>query len=274
MGDRYGMDDRGPPLLVFVHGFSGDRSDWDAQVAFLSPDFDILACDLAGHGGRPVPDVPSVEALAAHLCAQLDRPEQRPLVLIGHSLGCRIILEAYATLRERVRGLVLIDDHSMVGKDRDRAAGHFEAALAAVGFAAMIEPAFAGMFGPDSDPALRERIVARAKAIDPGFAGALIPDGIRWEARVPAILATIDVPVMIVQCTDLDEELNWQFLAPGSKPDWVARVEDQLPATRFELVPGSGHFVQIEAADRVSRLIRSFVSALPASPTGAPASAR
>jgi len=257
-------DDPNSQLLVFVHGFSGDSSDWNAQLAFLSPSFDTHAVDLPGHAGRPAPAVASVASLADSLCDAVESSGKRPLVLIGHSLGCRVILEAYARLRGRLRGMVLIDDHSMAGKDIVRAADHFESVCAAIGFAAMIEPAFAGMFGPGSDPALRDRIVARAKSIDPAFAAALIPDGIRWEAQVPGILATVDVPMLIIQCTNLDEKLNWYFLAPGSKPDWVRQIEAQVPTTRFALVAGAGHFVQIEAADRVNRLIEDFVGSLPA----------
>lgn len=251
------------PLLVFVHGFSGDRSDWDAQIAHFSARHDVLALDLAGHGGRPVPEDPSVAGLAADLCMAIERVATRPLVLIGHSLGCRLILEAHARLRGRIEAIVLIDDHSMAGRDSVRAAAHFEAAVAAVGFPAMIAPAFAGMFGPASDPALRDRMVARARAIDPDFAATLIADGTRWEAKVPGILATIEAPILIIQCTDLDEELNWYFLAPGAKPAWVAAVETQAPATRFALIAGAGHFVQIEAPERVNRLIESFLGSLP-----------
>ncbi len=263
MEDGRGRRDEDAPLLIFVHGFSGDHSDWDTQLAYFSPSFETLAIDLPGHGGRATQGDPSVEALAADLCAQAAQAGAAPLVLIGHSLGCRVILEALAALRSRVVGMILIDDHSMAGKDNERAAEHFEAAAAAVGFSAMIEPAFAGMFGPDSDRALRDRIVARAKTIDPDFAVALIAGGTRWESRVPAILATIDVPMLIIQCTNLDEELNWEFLRPGSKPDWIGRIEEQVPTTRFELVAGPGHFVQIEAPDRVNRLIGDFLKTLP-----------
>ena len=250
------------PLLIFVHGFSGDHGDWNAQVAHFAPAFETLAIDLPGHNGRPAPPEPTVESLAADLIAQAGDAGSGPLVLIGHSLGCRVILEALAGLQGRVAAMVLIDDHSMAGKDSARAAEHFEAAAAAVGFAAMIEPAFAGMFGPGSDAILRDRIVARAKRIDPAFAVALIAAGTRWESRVPSILATVDVPMLIIQCTNLDEELNWEFLAPLSKPDWIGRVEAQVPTTRFELVPGPGHFVQIEAPDRVNRLIGAFLESL------------
>ena len=261
--DEPKQGDQGAPVLVFVHGFSGDQSDWVAQVAHFSPRFETLAIDLPGHGSRSAPTRASVESLAADLCAQVATDGVRPLVLIGHSLGCRVILEAFASLRGRIAAMVLIDDHSLAGKDSVRAAEHFEAAVAAVGFAAMIEPAFANMFGPGSDPALRDRIVARARAIDPAFAVALIAGGTRWEARVPEILATIDVPVLIIQCTNLDEELNWAFLAPGQKPDWIGAVEKRVPTARIELLSGPGHFVQIEAPDRVNRLIKSFLESLP-----------
>lgn len=263
-------NDPASPLLVFVHGFSGDQSDWDAQVAFLSPLFDTLALDLPGHGGTPPPDAPSVESLADALCAETARHEGQRLVLVGHSLGCRVILEAYRRLRRRVLAMVLIDDHSLAGNDRARSADHFVTLLETVGYEAMIGPAFARMFGPASDPALRARIVARAKAIVPAFAAALIPSGMRWEARVPAILAAIHVPILIIQSTNLDEELNWEFLEPGAIPDWGRRVLRQVPGARFEVIAGAGHFVQIEAADSVNRLIEGFVEPL----RNAPADAR
>jgi pimeloyl-ACP methyl ester carboxylesterase len=43
----------GSPALVFVHGWSCDRSYWAAQLEPFSRDFRVVAVDLAGQGELP-----------------------------------------------------------------------------------------------------------------------------------------------------------------------------------------------------------------------------
>ena len=43
----------GRPPIVFVHGFACAHSNWDAQVAYLSPRHQTVAVDLRGHGPGP-----------------------------------------------------------------------------------------------------------------------------------------------------------------------------------------------------------------------------
>ena len=39
--------------VVFVHGFGCGLTDWDSQVAHLSPRHQTIAVDLPGHGSNP-----------------------------------------------------------------------------------------------------------------------------------------------------------------------------------------------------------------------------
>ena len=41
---------QGTPALVFVHGWSCDRSYWAGQLEAFSRDFTVVAPDLGGHG--------------------------------------------------------------------------------------------------------------------------------------------------------------------------------------------------------------------------------
>src|SRR5690348_652769 len=43
----------GQPPIVLVHGFACAHSDWDAQVAHLSPRHQTVTADLRGHGASP-----------------------------------------------------------------------------------------------------------------------------------------------------------------------------------------------------------------------------
>src|SRR5579859_4855932 len=47
---HYVVTGSGRPPIVFVHGFACAHSDWDAQVAHLSPNHQTIAVDLRGHG--------------------------------------------------------------------------------------------------------------------------------------------------------------------------------------------------------------------------------
>ena len=88
----------GEPPIVFVHGWSCDRSYLAPQFEFFAPGHAVLALDLRGHGEseKPAPDpgrydvdVLADDVLAIAAAAGLRRP-----VLVGHSLGALVGLSA------------------------------------------------------------------------------------------------------------------------------------------------------------------------------------
>ena len=46
----YDVCGEGTPALVFVHGWSGNRSHWDPQLGAFAPRHTVVRVDLAGHG--------------------------------------------------------------------------------------------------------------------------------------------------------------------------------------------------------------------------------
>src|SRR5579885_2846828 len=87
----------GPPTrpVVFVHGFGCGLTDWDSQVAHLSPRHLTVAVDLRGHGRSPGPAVAcSIERYGADVAELMRALSLPPAVLVGHSLGCRVVTEA------------------------------------------------------------------------------------------------------------------------------------------------------------------------------------
>ena len=49
---RFEARGSGAPALVFVHGWSWDRTHWDGQLDWFSA-HQVVAMDLAGTGSRP-----------------------------------------------------------------------------------------------------------------------------------------------------------------------------------------------------------------------------
>ena len=92
-----------PAALVLLHGALNNASVW-APVSAEG----ALALDLPGHGANRATPLPSIEALADWVWQELDRRGIGNAVLVGHSMGSLIALEAAARQPERCKALVMI----------------------------------------------------------------------------------------------------------------------------------------------------------------------
>lgn len=243
--------------IVFVHGFACDRSDWRAQLEYFAPRREVIACDLPGHGATPGRPADCTierygEALAALLAAL-----GAPAVLVGHSLGCRVVLEAHRRASARVAALALIDGSRMGTGNPAQAAEAMRVAIDFIGYAAFAEPFFAQMFLERTSAA--NAIIARAKRLPAEIGAALFPAMVRWDAeRLDAALAAIRVPLLVIQSTTLGVERKRVALRAGETTPWLDLVRSRVAAARVEVLPGIGHFAQLEAAERVNALIESL----------------
>jgi pimeloyl-ACP methyl ester carboxylesterase len=94
-----------------------------------------------------------------------DRIGARGVVLVGHSMGCRVITEAFLQSRSDVVGLVFVDG-SILGGDTETGINRAKEAVSRAGIDALTQRLFTDMFLEGSDPQLRERLVARAQGVD------------------------------------------------------------------------------------------------------------
>lgn len=107
---RYDAAGKGDPALVFVHCGGCERSFWDGQVAHFAAKHRVVALDLAGHGqsgaGRKDWTMP---AFGDDVVSVVEALGLKRVVLIGHSLGGPVVLEAARRIPGRVAGIVLVD---------------------------------------------------------------------------------------------------------------------------------------------------------------------
>jgi pimeloyl-ACP methyl ester carboxylesterase len=101
--------DAAKPTAIFIHGVLNDHSVWILQSRYLANHgWNVLAVDLPGHcrsaGEPPV----TVEDAADFVTALLDAAGLKQAVLVGHSFGSLIALEAAARAPDRVSQLVLV----------------------------------------------------------------------------------------------------------------------------------------------------------------------
>jgi pimeloyl-ACP methyl ester carboxylesterase len=97
------------PLLVAVHGLGGSHLNWAAVAPYLVDRHRLLAVDLLGHGRTPVAGRRAdVEGHVAMLDGFLAQEADRPVILMGNSLGGLVAALTAAGAPDRVAGLVLV----------------------------------------------------------------------------------------------------------------------------------------------------------------------
>jgi 3-oxoadipate enol-lactonase len=98
----------GPPL-VFIHGFCLDLRMWENQINYFSKNFTCIAYDVRGFGNSTVP---SDQSYSNHedlneLLNFLDINE--PVILIGLSMGARVVANFALKYPERTRAIIFAD---------------------------------------------------------------------------------------------------------------------------------------------------------------------
>ncbi len=255
---------QGDPAIVFVHGFACDATDWQAILARLQDELTVIACDLPGHGASPgsVADC-SIEAYGANVAQLLTDLNLRQAVLVGHSMGCRVVLEAYAVAPERVAGVVLLDGSFIGTGDRREAELGMAHQLESDTYEGFVREFFGAMFVDSADEEFKAAIVDRALRLPKASGSALMTNLAGWDAaRMSGALAAVRCPLMVIQCTSLTPERLRVSLTAGESSPWLDLVRQHAPTAHLEMLLDNGHFPHLEEPEEVADLIRDFTSGL------------
>jgi len=247
----------GSPALVFVHGFACTHEDWRHQLRHFQRTHEVVACDLRGHGQTPGrPHEWSIEHYGGDVAALVNNLDLTRVVLVGHSMGCRVVLEAARLIPDKVAGIVLVDGSLNATSDPEGAEAAARATVEKLGYPKFAEALFRQMFFKPSAEA--DAIVARAVRSSAEFGPHLWPRISRWDAgSMGAALAALRAPVLAIQSTTRNAQLQRAPLKPGDTSPWIDYLRSR--GARVEIVPDTGHFTQLEAAEAVNRLIEDFL---------------
>jgi pimeloyl-ACP methyl ester carboxylesterase len=101
--------DPSQPSAMFIHGAQNDHSVWILQTRYFAHHgFNVLAVDLPGHGRSHGACIETIEGLADWVLAVLDAAGAAGALMIGHSMGSLIALEAAYRAPQRVTHLALL----------------------------------------------------------------------------------------------------------------------------------------------------------------------
>ncbi len=251
----YSVRGKGGPVLVFVHGWSCDRSVWERQVPYFARDHRVIALDLAGHGrSGKKREVYSPEAFGGDVAAVVRAEKAREVILIGHSMGGPVVISAAGMLDGDVMAVIGVDTLHDLGEeytpeqvreivkpfkdDFRKATGRF----------------IGSMFVRGTDPALIRRIGKMMTGADPRV-------GISALEEMFSVSCAKRPPVAAVPVWALNSDL-WQ-----TKPAVNRRY---LPDFNLRIMPGAGHFLMLERPaefnKRLERIVQEIVKRKAARP--------
>ena len=251
------------PPIVFVHGFGCGHSDWDAQVAHFSPRHQTIAVDLRGHGNSPgSPEECSIERYGADVAEVMRALSLPPSVLVGHSMGCRVVVETALQAPNHTAGVILVDGSQF--------APSMEAVLQQRfalpdGYATLVDSLFQEMFTERSETSVAALVIERANRLPQAIGEKMLTDMQRYDVwRLSNSLAALRAPVMVVQATYSNEKRERRTMRLGQTSPYLEMVRAAVPSARVEVIPDTGHFPQFDAIAETNALIGSFVGGLAA----------
>jgi 2-succinyl-6-hydroxy-2,4-cyclohexadiene-1-carboxylate synthase len=234
------------PDLVLLHGFTQTGRSWQPVGHALGARYRALAPDLPGHGAfahrRP--------ATFAACDAYLRVLAERPLTLVGYSMGGRVALHAALGLGSRLSRLVLVGVSPGIADPAERTARRADdEALArrieTLGISAFArewgaQPLFDGMPRGVADVVTADRLRNTA----PGLAAALrgLGSGVMpslWD-RLGQLTVQVDLVVG-------ERDAKFRSIAE--------RMASRLPDARLHVLAGAGHAAHLEAPDALVELL-------------------
>ena len=246
--------------FIFIGGYGCNKEVWRHQFERLSDRHTCIAVDMPGHGASvPQLERSSIEGygqvvngLRAHL--GLEKP-----VLVGHSMGGRVALEAARQAPEAFGGLILLDVSRAVSPDHDPdERAKLSSGESHKAFRAHMRAMFEQNFSETCDPAIKEEIRASSKALDHATANALTPTIGRWDhTHWEEALRSLKCPLYIVQSTYLVYGQARHILEEGENTPYFDMVREIIPDVEIDMIR-TGHFSMLEEPVRVAKAIEGF----------------
>jgi pimeloyl-ACP methyl ester carboxylesterase len=248
---RYDTHGSGEPALVFVHGWSCDRSYWDAQVPYFAERYRVVTVDLGGHGESGLErDTWSIEAFGQDVAAVVEQLDLDDVVLVGHSMGGPVAVEAALLLGTRVAGIVGVDTfQDLSGRVSEEQVEEWMQPFRD-DFAARTQAFVPTMFAPGSDSAFVARITDDMASAPPAIGTAAIQAFYDWWNHT----ADMSLPALRAPMRTLNADLY---------PTDVEAGRAFVPSFDAVIMPGVGHFLMMEAPDTFNPLLEEIIEGLP-----------
>jgi pimeloyl-ACP methyl ester carboxylesterase len=248
----YQVTGKGQPLLL-IHGLGASARDWEPQVAYFAPRYQVVTPDVRGHGQSDKPPGPySVPLFASDTGALISGLGIGPAHVVGISMGGMIAFQLAVDSPELVRSLVIVNSGpALLVKSL---AAHWQIqkrqlAVRAFGMGRLAQMLAPRLFPEPEQEALRIRFVQHWTENDPRAYRAATSALVNWS--VADRLGEIRCPVLVIAS---DED----YTPVSAKEAYVAL----MPHAELAVIDDARHAVTVERPEEFNAVLEAFLSRL------------
>lgn len=249
--------------VVLIHGFPLDHTMWGAQIEVLSNRSRVIAPDLRGFGNSPLASADPqhgipMERYADDLAELLDALQpaiDKPVVLVGFSMGGYVAWQFVRKYPQRLRALVQCDTRSVADSEEARA-GRLKMAenVAEWGSGRVAEMMGPKLIAPATYKSKPEVVSAVRRVVERTSPAAIAAAqrGMAGRPDMSSFLPQIKVPTLIlVGANDVI-----------SLPAEMQTIAAAIPNAQFAIIPNSGHMTTMENPTAVNQALSTFLASL------------
>ena len=255
------LGDRKSPLIVMIHGFPDFWYTWRDQMEALSKDNYVVALDQRGYNLSDKPkgvENYDMRLLMSDVAAVIKHCGREKAIIVGHDWGGAVSWSLAMYMPQVVEKLIILNLPHLRGLSRELAnnpqqqknsqyARNFQQPDAHTKVTAE------QLAGWVTDPAARQKYIEAFKRSD---IEAMLNYYKRNYPREPyredtSPVIKVKAPVLMIHGLD-----DWALLPGALNNTWEWLEQDLTLVT----IPKSGHFVQQDASETVTRTIRMWLN--------------
>ena len=240
---------KGDPAIILVHGWATDANYWNAQFDPLKAKYTVVAVDLAGHGGSTASRKDwSMGTYGEDVATVASQLPNRQIILVGHSMGGTVALEAARRIGGRVIGIIVVDALKSVGlaptpqPEIDKRVAPFRSDF----IGTVRKYATEELFEKGADPVFVQK-VAYDMSLEPP------------EVAIPSLQALLSMDFATVL-----PDIHVPVLAINSDMGTTdeKRIRKLLPTFKADIIPHTSHFLMMEVPDKFNPILLRDIDSL------------
>lgn len=239
----YGVRGKGDVTIVFIHCWTCNHEFWRPQIEHFAEPHRVAWLDLAGHGASGSNRrAYTMEAFGQDVAAVVDAVDGKKVILVGHSMGGPVAVEAAKILGNRVIGIVGVDtfytpsSHDLTEEQVGAFIKPFEA-----DFRGTTEQMVRSMFTPNADPALVDSILGQICAANKELGLSAMREIFRWKAE--------NEPATLERFAGKLRNIN------GAPTGQETPLHESVV-----LIPGVGHFVAQAKPEEFNTALEAIIA--------------